>query len=166
MTENHKNNYFYDAINEATQAANLTQTAQTSQEWKQVSKFWTNAIALLNSLPKNHPQYTLVQQKIQEYEGNLHYSQKNSQTPENHFRIAVNHATKAANLTQTASSGEEWETIIQNWQNAIASMKAVKPNHPQYLIAQQKTIEYYKNLNYAFLVIEKKYPESYAMSKI
>ncbi|WP_353932491.1 peptidylprolyl isomerase [Okeanomitos corallinicola TIOX110] len=164
--ETSKNDLFYDAITQATEAANLTQTAQSPSEWKKVSQSWINAIALLSSLPKNHPKYALATQKIQEYERNLNYSNKNSQNLQNSFRIAVNHATKAANLTQTATSGEEWETIIKHWENAIASMKAVTSDHPEYFTAQQKTIEYQRNLNYAFSVVEKKYPESYAMSKI
>ncbi|NET00250.1 MAG: hypothetical protein F6K61_06635 [Sphaerospermopsis sp. SIO1G1] len=161
-----QNDLFYDGITQATTAANLTQTAQTPNEWKKVSQSWLNAITLLTSLPNNHPQYTLAQQKIKEYTQNLEYSQRNSETPVNNFRIAVNHATEAATLTQNAISGEDWETIIQHWKNAIASMKAVTAEHPEYLTAQQKTIEYQRNLNYAFSVVERKYPESYAMSKI
>ncbi|TAE60334.1 MAG: hypothetical protein EAZ87_06445 [Nostocales cyanobacterium] len=162
----YKNDLFYDAITQANEAANLTQTAQTVSEWKQVSQSWVNAIALLSSLPQNHPQYTLATQKIKQYEINLQYSQKNSETPENHFRIGVNHAIKAVELTQKATSGEEWETITQHWKNAISSMKAVKSDHPEYLIAKRKTIEYQRNLNYVLSFMERKYPESYAMSQI
>lgn len=166
ISSNHQNDLFYDAITQANEAANFTQTAQTPEEWKKVSQSWVNAIALLSSVPKNHPQYTLATRKIKEYERNLQYSQNNSERPENHFRIAINHATKAVKLTQKANSGEEWETVTEHWKNAIISMKAVKSDHPEYLTAKQKTIEYQRNLNYAFSVMERKYPESYAMSKI
>jgi hypothetical protein len=139
--ENTKNDPFYDAITQATKAANLTQTAQTPREWQQVSQFWINAIALLKSIPENHPQFTLATQKVKEYESNLNYSRKNSENRQNSFRLAVNHAINAANLTQTASSSQEWETVIKHWQNAISLMKAVKPNHPHYFMAQEKTLE-------------------------
>lgn len=160
-----KNDAFYDAVNHATKAANLTQTAKTSGEWQKVSQSWINAISLLNSLPENHPQYSLANEKIQEYERNLNYSRKNSENQQNDFRIAVNHATNAANLTQTASSSKEWETVIENWQNAIALMKTVKPDSPNYFVAQQKTIEYQRNVNYAFSVIKQHYPDSHLISE-
>ena len=165
LAEDTQNDPFYDAINQATKAANLTQTAKSNQEWEEVSQSWINAIALLKSLPQNHPQFTLATQKVQEYENNLNYSRKNSQNQQNSFRLAVNHATEAANLTQTATSTQEWEKVIKHWQDAISLMKAVKPDHSQYFLAQEKTIEYQRNVNYAFSVVKKHYPNSYSMSK-
>lgn len=161
-----KDDAFYDAINQATQAANLTQTAKSPVEWKQVSQSWINAIALLSSLSETHPQFTLATQKIQEYERNLNYARKHTQKIQNSFRIAVNHATTAANLTQTANSREDWEIVIKNWQDAIAFMKTVEPENPNYFTAQQKTLEYQHNVNYALSVIKQKYPESYLMTGI
>jgi hypothetical protein len=159
------NDAFHDAVNHATKAATLTQSAKTPSQWQRVSQSWINAIALLNSLPENHPQYTLANEKIKEYERNLNYSRKNSENSHNDFRIAVNHATNAANLTQTASSSKEWETVIEHWQSAITLMKTVKPNSPNYFVAQQKTIEYQRNLNYAFSVIKQQYPDSHLISE-
>ncbi len=141
-----KTNTFHKAMNLATQAANLTQVAQSPAEWEQVAQSWKSAIALLKELPKTHPRYTLAVQKINEYERNLNYVHKYTQ---NRFRLAVNHATTAANLTQTASQHEDWQVVIQHWQSAIAFMKSIQPSSPQYSLAQQKTIEYQHNLNYA-----------------
>ncbi|MEH2182067.1 hypothetical protein [Nostoc sp.] len=65
------------------------------------------------------------------------------------FREAVNKAINAANLTQSAKSPDEWKTVVSQWEAAIALMKSVPSSSPNYAIAQQKIIEYQKNLNYA-----------------
>ncbi|MHC0063047.1 hypothetical protein ACWATR_08985 [Nostoc sp. UIC 10890] len=65
------------------------------------------------------------------------------------FREAVSKAINAANLTQSAKSPDEWKTVVSQWKAAIALMKAVPSSSPNYAIAQQKIIEYQKNLNYA-----------------
>ncbi|MFN6558871.1 MAG: hypothetical protein RMY28_003575 [Nostoc sp. ChiSLP01] len=65
------------------------------------------------------------------------------------FREAVNKAISAANLTQSAKSPDEWKIIVSEWQEAIALMKNVPSSSQNYAIAQQKIIEYQKNLNYA-----------------
>ncbi|MBN3907400.1 MAG: hypothetical protein HWQ35_12795 [Nostoc sp. NMS1] len=71
-------------------------------------------------------------------------------TPQtNTFREAVNQAISAAKLTQSAKSPDEWKTVVSQWETAIALMKSVPSYSPNYAIAQQKIIEYQKNLNYA-----------------
>ncbi|MEH1969081.1 hypothetical protein [Nostoc sp.] len=65
------------------------------------------------------------------------------------FREAVSKAINAANLTQSAKSPDEWKTVVSQWEAAIALMKTVPSSSPNYVIAQQKIIEYQKNLNYA-----------------
>ncbi|MEH2313944.1 MAG: hypothetical protein V7K35_21665 [Nostoc sp.] len=65
------------------------------------------------------------------------------------FREAVSKAINAANLTQSAKSPDEWKTVVSQWEAAIALMKTVPSSSPNYIIAQQKIIEYHKNLNYA-----------------
>jgi hypothetical protein len=65
------------------------------------------------------------------------------------FQNAVNQAMRAATLTQSAQTPEEWDIVVSHWQDAIALMDAVPPSHPQHSLAQQKVIEYQENLNYA-----------------
>ncbi|MEH2171408.1 hypothetical protein [Nostoc sp.] len=65
------------------------------------------------------------------------------------FREAVNQAINAANLTQSAKSLDEWKTVVSQWEGAIALMKTVPSSSPNYVVAQQKIIEYQKNINYA-----------------
>jgi hypothetical protein len=39
--------------------------------------------------------------------------------------------------------------VASQWQEAIALMKAVPSSHPYYTVAQQKSIDYQRNLDYA-----------------
>jgi hypothetical protein len=65
------------------------------------------------------------------------------------FQKAVNKAMSAATLTQSAALKDDWNLVASEWQEAIALMKAVPLSHPQYTVAQQKAIEYQRNLDYA-----------------
>ncbi|NJK99485.1 MAG: hypothetical protein HC910_02570 [Spirulinaceae cyanobacterium SM2_1_0] len=69
-----------------------------------------------------------------------------SQTP---FRDGVNAATSAAEAVQTAQSPEQWQAVVQQWQQAIALMQAVPAEDPNYTVAQQKVAEYQGYLQYA-----------------
>ncbi|MBG1244524.1 hypothetical protein [Nostoc sp. NZL] len=69
--------------------------------------------------------------------------------PTDTFPDAVSKAINAANLTQSAKSPDEWKTVVSQWEAAIALMKAVPSSSQNYVVAQQKIIEYQKNLNYA-----------------
>ncbi|MGD1941317.1 MAG: hypothetical protein ACFB0G_08380 [Leptolyngbyaceae cyanobacterium] len=65
------------------------------------------------------------------------------------FRQAFNQAMSAAELTQTADFKEDWSQVAILWQQAISSMQSVSPSHPNYDVAQQKLVEYDRNLKYA-----------------
>lgn len=69
--------------------------------------------------------------------------------PSNPWRDAVNKAMNAAMLTQSAKSPEEWEKVAKEWQAAIDLMKKVPQSSPNYEQAQQKIVEYQRNLEYA-----------------
>ncbi|MBD1921272.1 hypothetical protein H6F77_09230 [Microcoleus sp. FACHB-831] len=65
------------------------------------------------------------------------------------FKQAVNKATSAATITQSAKSNGDWNLVTREWEEAIALMKAVPQTHPQHTVAQQKAIDYQRNLDYA-----------------
>ncbi|NJN87549.1 MAG: hypothetical protein HC881_16100 [Leptolyngbyaceae cyanobacterium SL_7_1] len=69
--------------------------------------------------------------------------------PVDSFQLAVNRASSAAELTQTATSHAEWLTIKAWWQEAIDLMNAVPISGPNHAIAQTKAKEYRRNLEYA-----------------
>ena len=69
---------FYDAVKNAQEAANLTQTAKTKEEWQKVATLWQNAIALMKAVPEGESNYKVAQEKVGEYGRNLQYAQKNA----------------------------------------------------------------------------------------
>ncbi|MDB9313255.1 hypothetical protein PN462_09105 [Spirulina sp. CS-785/01] len=68
---------------------------------------------------------------------------------ENPWYDAVNKAMEAANAVQTAQTQEEWQSVAQTWQQAIALMRQVPQDSPNYQQAQQKVTEYQGYLQYA-----------------
>lgn len=65
------------------------------------------------------------------------------------FRIAVNKAMTAAELTQTATFREDWHTVATLWHDAVTMMQAVPMHNQSYDLAQSKAEEYQSNLSYA-----------------
>lgn len=65
------------------------------------------------------------------------------------WREAVNMATSAAQLTQTANTRADWNTVASQWEDAIELMRAVPPSSPNYQAAQQRAVSYQSNLEYA-----------------
>ncbi|MBE9127528.1 MULTISPECIES: hypothetical protein [unclassified Coleofasciculus] len=72
---------FGEAVNQAMKAAQLTQTANTSEQWTAVSTAWQEAINLMQAVPADSSNYAVAQQKVQEYQKNLIYAQENVQIP-------------------------------------------------------------------------------------
>lgn len=65
------------------------------------------------------------------------------------FREAVNAAMKAAQLTQSAQTPEDWAVIVSLWDTAIAQMAAVPSDSPNYQTAQDRLGSYPANRDYA-----------------
>jgi hypothetical protein len=65
------------------------------------------------------------------------------------FRHAVNQAMRAAVLTQSATTIEQWKSVEQHWLAAISFMRAVPDSSDKLAIAKQKVVEYGRNLTYA-----------------
>ncbi len=140
---------FRVAVNNAMTAANLTQFAQSQEEWVEVSQYWQEAIALMKAVEVTSPDYQTAQDKTTEYQVYLDYAQKNANKASDPFRVAVNNAMQAANLTQSARSQAEWDTVASYWQQAIALMKAVANDSTNYGVAITKVEEYRQYLQYA-----------------
>jgi len=67
---------FRDAVNKAMEAAKLTQTAKTSEEWAKVAENWQQAINLMKSVPESSANYLVAQRKVTEYQNNLQYAKQ------------------------------------------------------------------------------------------
>ena len=140
---------FRVGVNQATNAANLTQSAQSEQEWTQVANYWQQAIFLMSTVTLDSKHYQVAQDKLTEYQNYLDYAQEKAHQPVDTFRVAVNHASEAANLTQFAQSNQEWDRVASYWQQAISLMETVEKDDPNYKVAITKIVEYGSNLNYA-----------------
>jgi hypothetical protein len=69
--------------------------------------------------------------------------------PAEAFRLAVNRAISAAELTQKAATQEEWKAIADWWQEAVDLMQRVPRSNPNYAVAQSRIPAYQRNLQYA-----------------
>ena len=69
-------NYYQRAINRASSAVAIGQSAQSQDDWRLVAGRWEQAIALLQKVPQENPNYSTAQQKIEEYQQNLAATQQ------------------------------------------------------------------------------------------
>ena len=71
---------FRQGSERAMAAAELTQSAEFSEEWATVVMGWQQAIALMKAVPQTSPNRALAQEKVAEYERNMQYAQSNVNT--------------------------------------------------------------------------------------
>ncbi len=69
-------NYFGEAVNRATSAVVLGQSAQSSADWQLAVGRWQQAVDLMRQVPSGDPNYTQAQAKVQEYQQNLAAAQR------------------------------------------------------------------------------------------
>lgn len=62
------------------------------------------------------------------------------------FRKAVNRATSAVAIGQSAQSKTDWQLAASRWQQAVALMQQVPSSSPNYAQAQAKAQEYQQHL--------------------
>nr|WP_290228183.1 hypothetical protein [Trichocoleus desertorum] len=70
------NDPFRQAINRATQASTLGQSAETEGDWSTVASQWNQAILLLEEVPPDSANYETAQTKLQEYQRNFNYAKQ------------------------------------------------------------------------------------------
>lgn len=71
---------------------------------------------------------------------------KATQRHADYFREAVNRASSAVTLGQSAQSQDDWKLAASRWQQAITLMQQVPSDDPNYATAQTKTREYQQHL--------------------
>ncbi|MBE9114568.1 hypothetical protein IQ249_01540 [Lusitaniella coriacea LEGE 07157] len=79
--------------------------------------------------------------------------------PANPLMEAEDIAQGAIAITQSASSQSDWQTVVQQWERAIALLKSVPDSHPQKEAAEEKLVQYKKNLASAQKQANKKTPQ-------
>ena len=80
------------ALDKADSAFNISQSAQSSDDWQLVASQWQDAIALMQMLPNNSPYKAIAKTKITEYQQRLVYAQQqaNHITPSKSDRATAN----------------------------------------------------------------------------
>ncbi len=136
---------YVEALAQGYQAAHLTQTAHTPEQWHTVIEHWQAAIAQLETLTTSDEAQDKVAAKLTEYRRNLAYAQGETDP----FRQAVNVAEQAGILTQTAATSADWNAVISHWRFALRLMADVPDDSPHLGVAQVKIAEYASNLTYA-----------------
>lgn len=72
---------YADAINRASAASSVGQSARSKDDWRLAASRWQQAIALLESVPADNPNAAEVPQKLAEYRQNLAYAQQQADIP-------------------------------------------------------------------------------------
>lgn len=72
---------FRNAVNRASSAVAIGQSAQSQDDWQLAANRWQQALDLLNQISADHPRHSEAQQKIQEYQANLQAAQARADQP-------------------------------------------------------------------------------------
>jgi predicted aspartyl protease len=72
-----------------------------------------------------------------------------SEIESNSFEQALDKATSAFSISQSAKSPEDWHLVANQFREAIALMKRVPANSPYFPNAQTKIVEFERQLKYA-----------------
>jgi hypothetical protein len=67
---------WYQAIDEANRAVQLTATAGTASQWNQVAGAWGTSVTLLQDVAPEDPRQVFTQRKAREYQRNLYLAQQ------------------------------------------------------------------------------------------
>lgn len=70
---------WYQAVGEASQAAQMAQTASSAVDWQRVAQAWGNAAVGLKGLPTEDPRHIFGQRRAQEYLANGAVAQQQAQ---------------------------------------------------------------------------------------
>lgn len=143
---------FRDAVNKATNAANLAQSAESETQLLGVVAEWQNAIALMKSVPPSHSDYDVAQDRVVQYQQNVVAIKRKINRP---FQQGIDEAQNAAFFAQTAKSKAEWENVVSHWEQAIAFMKIVPQSNSNYAVAQNRVVQYQQNLKSARLAVSR-----------
>jgi predicted aspartyl protease len=70
-------------------------------------------------------------------------------SPPNVLELALDKADSGLSISQSAQSADEWKLVVNQFQEAIALMKQVRRDSPNFGFAQQKIGEYRRQVAYA-----------------
>jgi hypothetical protein len=140
---------YEEALALAESAKEFSETAASPDDWSLVVGRYKQSIQLLESIPESASVHGDAQADISALKSQLTLAQGGQAIPTDPFPEAINAAMEAANLTQTAQSESEWQSVAENWQTALNLLSAVPESSTNYDTAQVKITEYTNNLAYA-----------------
>lgn len=137
----------------------------SAQHWRETATLWSQAIDLLDQVPRYDGNYTAARAKKEVYQQNLAAiqareqeallatSKKSNTSPqfsapaESQLTIAKRYGWQAALASQNAPHpAQKWADISQLWQLAIQNLNQIEPQDSTYADAQQIKTQYQENL--------------------
>jgi hypothetical protein len=148
-TESQSSSVYDQAIELATSAKNLADSAFSPDDWNLVESRWNQSVSYLEALPENDPNYAAAQAQLPTFRLSAMLASQGQALPDDPFPLAIETATRASQSTQTASIPSSWQAVSEDWQLAIALMQAVPADSPNFAAAQERVTQYQQNLAYA-----------------
>lgn len=127
---------FSQAVDNATAAAELTQGAQSREEWKDVAQLWQGAIQSLSRIHEEAEVYDLAQEKISEYQVNLEYAQTNASIGPVAYTVVDRKNISIPGRTRLSASivAPEALTVEQRAQTAMKAAKELQESTKAYVV--------------------------------
>lgn len=72
---------FEQGLDKAYGAITITQSAQSTEDWRLIAMQWSEAISLMKTVPARSPNKAIAQKKIIQYQKNLKYAQQQAIRP-------------------------------------------------------------------------------------
>lgn len=138
------------AQNQAFTAAKKSQNPpHPLPDWVEVQGLWRNAIAQLESVPRDSTAYTYAQKKRQEYQVNLVAANKRLQV-ERAANTKLDRAKTTAKMAAAregiAQSVESWQLAYATWQTSINQLRLIPKGTMAHEDAQQLIAAYQPRL--------------------
>jgi hypothetical protein len=111
------------ALERAATAEELSQSAQSRDDWSLVSNRWEQAIALLRSIPSSDPRHTEVERKVSEYKGKLTAAQQraNITTPNVTLTAPIASETPSPNATPSPTAANSAAVALATHLNTVGT---------------------------------------------
>ena len=139
---------YRQALVRGNKAATLAQSAQSQEDWQQVTNEWGQAIELLDDTPQSDSDaYNKALQKVAEYQQYQAIAQQRVEHAS--WQQAVRIAETAGQQAGLAQTAEDWNQVTAFWGDAIALLKTIPEDYSNYETAQAKIVEYQRNMEIA-----------------
>lgn len=119
-TEPSKSEIFEQAIDKATGASAIAQSATSSDDRKLAASLWQDAIDLLKTIPATSPNYGKAKKKISEYQGKLAVAKKNINNPPQ-FAISDTQTTYQLTSNTVEAPAPSARDFLEDYLNYITT---------------------------------------------